>query len=66
VNPQRLSDGHISSIQFPRPLLRLTHEGYRGFGIWCNGSSPDFESGSLGSNPGIPAFTFVENIFTIF
>ena len=25
-------------------------------GAWCNGSTPDFESVDLGSNPGAPAY----------
>jgi hypothetical protein len=31
-------------------------------GAWCNGSTPDFESVDLGSNPSAPAFLFNQDV----
>ena len=37
------------------PTIRLGSRDVPHNGVWCNGSTSDFESDDLGSNPGTPA-----------
>jgi hypothetical protein len=47
-------------------LFMIKWERYKhSIGIWCNGSTPDFESVDLGSNPGIPALYEAENLINL-